>query len=638
MAPVIDDEWVDADEWEDAPPESVRDAARKRLKARGINPKVPVDEQLPKRQGAFRSFQDALSEESSKGPNPFEYALAAARGVGLPRDMKEYAKTTLPNLVVPGLGSAISLASEARDIPQRVQAASTEFKDAPARQAAMTVAGALPLVGRPLQNLMRPSFVASDRPVTDDERMGAIEGATTLGGFAAGKAKGVVPGGGEWSGVDPTKGVRTRLSEKTAPQIGTNLLKPKNSQMQFGADPGEFVVGMKTKRGEGVSSYGPQIDAKLKTLNAQADQVAFNTPEGRSVPIDYEGALRRSFEKHIGEAVRDGNEGMAARLGSVLNQEIAALRRITGGEGAAPARVGRRYQQDLGNQVGRFQKSGKAGAVDPADGTIRSARQDAWVEIKNATNEAVPGLRDLNEQIHSGIEARKALAEREIAESKSDPLPWFRHPIAATVGAIPNAVNTPWFRSRLASGMRGLSPVEQPSGPPILDVGPMAPLTGSDPVLHEGGVPGSIGGENTPWRAGVRRPANEQRGLPPAPMNAPEGFISSDELRRVGTRVGQLPEQDAAVFAPQNQTAGMEPSRVPSPAVTPPPQSTIARDTAPRPDWATSLLQRNKAAQAAMTELSKHVRPEHAHLLIGELLQMPNYYQIFQRYMGGPAQ
>lgn len=744
MASVTDDEWVDADEWEDVGVPSVADAARARLKARSVNPKVPVDADAARNK---IKFIDTLHEVADKGPNPFQYALAGARALGLPRTMKEFGTSSLQNAIVPGGSAMMGLVNEVRDIPRRVQGASAEFRDDPARQAAMTTAGALPLVGGPLQSLMRPSFMASERPVTDDERLGAAEGAVALGGFAAGKAKGVVPGGGEWSAADPTSGVRAKLSMESAPQILRNMSRPAKGSVKFGADPGEFLVGLKAERGGGIESinrgkdvpkkgggttYEPgQVEAKLAGLNAKADQIAYNTTEGRSVPIDYEGALRKAFEPHIARAVRGVHPELAPRLQAVLAKEIEALHKATGhevigpdgapvwvdGPGVAPARIGRRYHQDLGDLVRRFTE-------DPVEGTVQSAYQDAWVAIKEKTGEAVPALRDVNQQIHSGIEAEKSLwartQEERNAPSMVEPGSWLSHPIRSALGAT---VKSPWWRTRYAAGLRSLSPIKEPPGPPILDVGPMAPLTGSDPVLREGGVPGSVGGENVPWRAGVRRPADEQRALPPAPVDAPEGFISSDELRRVGTRLGQQPEQDAAVFAPQNMTGGMrnvtsqpqemspnapwfreqyarsrsplydlaaegdfrnlsrdiratraegflsgEPAGrvnprlpdwmtnevppldmvqvqvnagrpLPSPDVSqpPPPQSAMARDMATRPSWADSLLQRNRATQQAMTELSKHVRPEHAGLPIGELLRIPNYQQMFQQIMRGIA-
>ena len=554
MAPVADDEWVDVGEWEDVgtKPKTVAEIARERLTARGIKPNAegkyaPVDSATERNKV---HFIDTLHEVANKGPNPFQYALAAARGaVGL-IPMLPVSDNPLP---------AASGAIEGMNMGRRVATAQTEFKDDPWRRRLMTAAGAVPVLGEPLQAALKPSMIASNRVPTDEERLASMEGAFSLGTLAAAKAKGVAPEGGELSAIDPTRGVRQSLSTKTAPKIGRNLLKPKNSQMQFGADPGEFVVGMKTKAGEGVQSYGPQIEAKLNALNAQADQIAFNTPEGRTVPIDYEGALRQGFAKHIAEAVRDNNQAMALRLQGVLDQEIAALHRVTGGAGEAPARVGRRYQQDLGNQVGRFQKSGKAGVADPADGTINMARQDAWVAIKNQTNEAVPGLRDVNEQLHSGIEAGRALHERVLTESKEDPLWWLRHPVAATVAAVPKAATSPFVRSRVAAGLRSLSPLEAPPSPEILP------------------------NEATPWRSGVRRPANEQRGLPPAPMDAPEGFIASDDLRRVGTRMGQIPGNDAAVFASKNVT--------PSDAQAPP----VAPIKVTQQDWLNQMLARRQS-------------------------------------------
>jgi hypothetical protein len=526
--------------------------------------------QGPQRKSAFRQFQDARDEVV--GRTKFDVPTLVESAVGM---IPQLAMDE--NQAMPGLGEAMNIS---RRIAKPLTA--PEYRDNPWRRRLMVAAGAVPFLGEPLQGMLTPSFVASERFPTPEERSRAVGGTVALGSLAAAKTKGSgIAEGGDWGGLDPTRGVRTSLSTETAPKIGRNLLKPKNSQMQFGADPGEFVVGMKTEAGKGVASYGPQIDAKLKALNTQADQIAFNTPEGRTVPIDYEGSLRGAFQKHIQEALRDGNSQMAMRLQSVLENEIQALRDATGtteiingkevfvpGQGVAPARVGRRYHQDLGNQVGRFQKAGRAGVADPADGTINAARQDAWVAIKQQTSEAVPQLRDVNEQLHSGIEARKALFERELTESKADPLWWVRHPVAATVAAVPMAATSPYVRSRLASAMRSLAPVEQAPAPDILP------------------------NESVPWRAGVRRPANEQRALPSAPENAPEGFISSDDLRMVGTRLGQVPGQDAAVFSPQVATSGMAP-----PDIAPTPQPVA-------PDWMTALKARRESPLTDMAASS----------------------------------
>lgn len=111
---------------------------------------------------------------------------------------------------------------------------------------------------------------------------------------------------------------------------------------------------------------------------------------------------------------------------------------------------------------------------------------------------------------------------------------------------------------------------------------------------------------------------------PVRPVAAAVGTPIRNAFANAMGRVGGLAEP-----LPQPQTV---PTIIP-PEGGPPPQSSIAQDMTPRPTWADVLLQRNRATQQAITELSKHVRPEHAGLPIGDLLRIPSYQQMFQQIM-----
>ncbi len=203
----------------------------------------------------------------------------------------------------------------------------------------------------------------------------------------------------------------------------------------------------------------PQIEAKLADLQIKADDIAQNPVEGRTVPIDYEGSIRASFQKQIGAAQMRGNTALAERLRIVEKNELGALNEKTGGQGQAPAAVGREYQQDLGSRIKKFQ-------ADPTEGTIDTALQDAWVDIKKKTDTAVPSLKPVNQQIHSGIEAAKAVDERALTDSKADPLSFHQFVAGNLTG--------PAVRTRIAAGLRKLAPAEALPEPPLIQ-GPKAP-------------------------------------------------------------------------------------------------------------------------------------------------------------------
>ncbi len=288
------------------------------------------------------------------------------------------------------------------------------------------------------------------RTIMDSADTGDIAGAAgKAAGFAAmpkvyGKALGGVKNG--------VASAAEHLSRDTAPGIMRNLVKPKNAAMQFGADPGEFLVGLKTDSG-GIGTLAPKVEAKLAKLQDAANNIADNTPAGRSVPVDFEGPIRAAFQNNITAAMRDNNTALASRLQGVLDQELASLHQRTAGMPDATVTVGRAYHQELGGLVRQFSN-------DPIEGTIRTARQEAWEGIRANIDEAVPQLRGVNKQIHSGIAAAKAVSDAALTASKGDPLS-FKHMVA-------DSLQGPYVRSRVAAGMRGMKPSAPEPTPRLL--------------------------------------------------------------------------------------------------------------------------------------------------------------------------
>ncbi len=311
-------------------------------------------------------------------------------------------------------------------------------------------------------NVIQPTTAAisEGRAPTKEEKLTSVgTTADVEAGLVGGKVAGEVVGkAGDLYGA-----AKQRLAVTVSERVAQNLIKPKNSLLKFEAKPGKFIVGMKVTPGEDIGSLEPQIQAKLDDLQTKADDIAQNTTEGRTIPIDYEGSIRSSFQKHISAAQMDGNTGLAERLRLVEKNEIDLLHQNTGGAGQAPAAVGRAYQQDLSTRIRDFKP-------DPIDGTIRAARQDAWKAISKQTNEAIPAIKPINSMIHDGIEASQAVKEAAMNASKA--------PVTLK-GAIADVVtggrsNPAYVRSRVAAGLRGLVPEAPVEMPPLIQ-GPKAP-------------------------------------------------------------------------------------------------------------------------------------------------------------------
>ncbi len=109
------------------------------------------------------------------------------------------------------------------------------------------IAGAIADVIQPTTAAVSEGRAPTHKEQLDSVRTTADTAAAIALPEVAGKAKSVA--------ADALKATGEKLSLKISPQIGRNLIKPRNSAMKFGADPGEFVVGMKTVPGEGVGVH-----------------------------------------------------------------------------------------------------------------------------------------------------------------------------------------------------------------------------------------------------------------------------------------------------------------------------------------------------------------------------------------------
>jgi hypothetical protein len=336
---------------------------------------------------------------------------------------------------------------------------------------------------------------------------------------------------------EATKPLREKLSKDIAPKIMRNTVPPTKGQVQFGADTGEAMVGLKSEFGEGVRSLIEPLQKRIDDIEGRASAVIWKNPRAWAKQIDILSPLQRAKTELL-DVAQQVQPQSVARFQQIMDEQIERVRTLTNGSGVGDARTAQAYAQHVNKLV-----RGWSAAAE--DGTLKRALQNSYTGIMDNVGEAVPEVKLLNKQLHSALQAREALENAVFHASKQDPL-----------GAIAKLYHSPYIRTRLADLFRKLDPKAETPMP--------AGLVGG---VDASGAP--ITGESRPWSAPapaavipeVLRP-RDQRLLPPSPAVAGEGFIMNPQQNvtmganfTVGraARPRNVTVESAERFAPQQR-------------------------------------------------------------------------------------
>lgn len=366
------------------------------------------------------------------------------------------------------------------------------------------------------------------------------------------------------------------LGDKLPPRLMNNMVNTGSRYFRFGNNPGEALVGIKPSLLEGIDGFKAPLDAKIQTLSNQADAI-LSHPIAQMKNLDVVGEAIEPVIKAARQDAIDGGISTAA-----VDSADEALHGIVNKYVGPDGRITPQQAQLIKQRIGDVTKW----ASDTEGVTRNGIYQDAYSAVDKLIDEAVPPVKGLNERMANALTAKKVVenaAQMKLKDSLS----------------LKSLLTMPYVRSRAASTLRTV--FGQMGDVPSVDV-PANDRFSPVPSPYSPEMAASLKQARVPQLP----PGRSQLALPPAPENAPEGFISSDELRRVGTRLGPTEGGDSAVYAPQNE---LSPPQFGHGPITPPPSQTAPQSlSAPSPPQMIQMLMDRKNSNLLDMVMSKDFR------------------------------
>jgi hypothetical protein len=392
---------------------------------------------------------DPRGEQDS--PGFMDYVQAGVRGVG----KAVTGVGSLADMMTPA-GPAMLASSLGQSAATNTAANMAEHGGISTKSITQTAADTLL---PPLGAAIRPSMVASDRPPTNDERLGAMEGVAEVGaGFALG-ARGntlqkYAPGAAE-----ALRAVPDTIANQ-APKMANTFINAKKAAFTYGANPGKEVAGLKFNSPEELVG---QLTEKIKMYDEAAAKV-YNAPDLAGKVVDVEGAITKSFMEPL-KAARDRGVSTTP-LENALAAQIRMAREMNGGRQIYSPANANAVKQRMGDLT-RW----KHGMTEEAV-TVNDALQSAYQGIKTQLDTMAPVAKQINERTANALTARNA-AEAMVVEG----LKW-----EPTQLLNPKSwLNSPSLRSRVISGMygeRGAFAAPDVPNAPAIDIETGAPVAG----------------------------------------------------------------------------------------------------------------------------------------------------------------
>jgi hypothetical protein len=254
---------------------------------------------------------------------------------------------------------------------------------------------------------------------------------------------------------------RSEWLTRTRPRsMVTKMIRPAAADLKFGKDPVRAILD-EGITGNTLEDIGNKVSDRLGEVGKQLDREA-QLPANASKIVDVASALRPLDDAML-EAVKAGDRQLFRKLRDVrseLSQNWRPFRtaggrvvlRPTGPRNMAMSPFeALTFKRQIGDRIRWTQ--------DPVDGAVNKALANAYAEVKEATNNAVPGLADLNTKYSDLVGAAQAIRRRIPTENRN--AAWSLSDIALGTHNLPLAITrhfarTPAFRSRAAVGLYNL--------------------------------------------------------------------------------------------------------------------------------------------------------------------------------------
>jgi hypothetical protein len=311
-----------------------------------------------------------------------------------------------------------------------------------------------------------------------------------LGPAAAGVAEkiGTQAGTGDYAGAAGTlagnaamyaapealgKVARSELITRSIPKgIVNRMIRPAAADLKFGKDPAAAILDEGIV-GNRLEDIGARVHERLGEVGRQLDAEA-KKPVNATKIVDASTSLQ-PLDTAMREAVKAGDRKLFAKLLEAKTELTTRWRPFRDAQGnyslraAGPRNLkmspfdALQFKRQVGDRV-RWTE-------DPLDGEVNAALGKVYGNLKNATDTAVPGLRELNQRYSNLVGALKAVERRIPVEARA--ANWSLSDIAlGASGHLPLAIvrhvgKVPAIRTRGAQALYNL-PRVVPQRPAVI--------------------------------------------------------------------------------------------------------------------------------------------------------------------------
>jgi hypothetical protein len=272
------------------------------------------------------------------------------------------------------------------------------------------------------------------------------------------------------------KVAKSRFVSRTIPhgQI-TRLIRPMAGDLKFGKDPAAAILS------EGITAntledLGNKVSDRLTSVGKQLDAEARKYP---NKTVDLRTALK-PLDNAMSEAAKSGDRSLFTKLHEIKTELTLNWKPFRTAKGEVILRpTGIRnlrmnpadalaFKRIVGDRI-RWSE-------DPLTGEANKALGAVYGQVKDATNAAVPGLKELNEKYSDLVGAAKSIQRRLPVEARN--AHWSLSDIALGAHSLPLAITrhiarTPAVRTRTAAGLYNL-PRIVPKRPSLIAAPPIA--------------------------------------------------------------------------------------------------------------------------------------------------------------------
>lgn len=234
--------------------------------------------------------------------------------------------------------------------------------------------------------------------------------------------------------------IKRYAKEKSAPGLINRLIRPMAADVKFGKDPAVGILDEKIT-GNSLDDIGDKVSDRLGEVGRELDKQA-SLPQNSSKVVDVSSSLK-PIDDAMAEAVKGGNLPLWNKLLELREQLTNNWRpfKTKTGEWTLRKSGPRKLQMSPKEALAFKRMVGDKvkWTQDPLQGDVNQAAGGVYASLKNAVNQAIPGLKRLNERYSNLVGAAKAIQRRIPIEDRN--AQWSLSDIAlGATGHIPMAI------------------------------------------------------------------------------------------------------------------------------------------------------------------------------------------------------